>query len=610
MSVTDRPYNEPLLRRLANDLRKLEASLRRWLDAKHTYPRPAEACATLEMIGLDLRRQADALDVDQPLLIIMLMGGTGVGKSTLLNALAGGAIARASFARPTTTDPVVYYHESVQPERLDPALRYCHLAMHDRPALQQKVIVDTPDIDSNVLAHRETLERLLPVADVVLYVGSQEKYHDRLVWEKFLQQRQRRAFAFVLNKWDRCLHAGASGLRPDEDLLRDLEAQGFKDPLLFRTCAQAWVDKANGDGDVELPEGEQFPDLVRWIEMGLTGLEIVAVKNRGVSLLLQQLEQTLQSVQPPDLTEKAAATRAAWERDLAEEATAATDVLLNTLQPYQREIEHHFTVQGYRRFHGLMAAYFNLWTKMKYLGSTLRDRVSLLPRPSEAVETPTTWNVAAFTSAATSVAGERHLDARCRALADRLLVEANQQGFPLELLNEPTGKAARMDWRKTYAEALVEVLQHVENQWSNPTGLRRFVQTVLVWTTDIVPPLVFFAALVRLLWLYFMGEQIPQLGDVLLPVIFLLVVLVIFHGLVAWLLPLRWRKIRDEFRRLLERQLNTALVQGYATIPAEVAGVLLKERVEVDQLLKEAREIGHWLEQRQQAASIMGMYGK
>src|SRR6202044_186795 len=85
---------------------------------------------------------------------------------------------------------------------------------------------------------------LLPVADIVLYVGSQEKYHDQLGWDLFLQQRKRRAFAFVLNKWDRCVRSGESGLRPDEDLLHDLTAEGFQNPLIFRTCAQKWVDLA------------------------------------------------------------------------------------------------------------------------------------------------------------------------------------------------------------------------------------------------------------------------------------------------------------------------------------------------------------------------------
>ena len=104
--------------------------------------------AELEGLADDLRRQGEALDVDQPLLVVMLMGGTGVGKSTLLNALAGGPIAQASFTRPTTRDPVVYFHHSVRTDRLDPALRLCRLAQHDRAGLEQKVIVDTPDLDS------------------------------------------------------------------------------------------------------------------------------------------------------------------------------------------------------------------------------------------------------------------------------------------------------------------------------------------------------------------------------------------------------------------------------------------------------------------------------
>src|ERR1019366_9774235 len=156
--------HEPLLRTLAPALRELERRLRAWLNTKHRYPLTTLQRATLEGLASDLERQSAALELDRPLLTIMLMGGTGVGKSTLLNALAGGAIANASFARPTTRDPVVYYHHSIQTTRLDPALQFCKLAAHDRPSLEQKILVDTPDLDSNDLANREKLIRFLPVA--------------------------------------------------------------------------------------------------------------------------------------------------------------------------------------------------------------------------------------------------------------------------------------------------------------------------------------------------------------------------------------------------------------------------------------------------------------
>jgi len=602
---------EPVLRTLAPALRQLERGLRTWLDARHRYPLSALARAALEGLATDLRRQGEALDVDRPLLVIMLMGGTGVGKSTLLNALAGGAIAEASLARPTTRDPVVYYHESVKPDRLDPALQHCRLVAHDRGELAQKILVDTPDLDSNDLANRDKLHRLLPVADIVLYVGSQEKYHDKLGWDLFLGQRRRRAFAFVLNKWDRCLQAGGAGLRPDEDLLQDLRDEGFGDPLLFRTCARCWADRAGGNGAVEPPEGEQFADLVRWLELGLSRLEIEAIKARGIGQLLDHLHKALDTACPPDLAEVAARTQAAWEGLLNDEAGATAEVLLNTLEPYQREIEHHVAREAQKRFRGLMARYLHLFTRAKFVGSSLRDHLPFLPRSSQPVETPATWDLSAFTRACTGVAGERHLDARGRALVNRLLVEADRQAFPLDLLTEPVEATSKMDWRQRYAQALIEVLAEVERRWANPTGVRRWVQNGIVWLGNTLPLAALFGVCVLLLWQYTMKEPRaePRLADVLLPVIVVFIVMVILHILITVLLPMRWATIRGEFQRRLEERLRVDLGNAYAAVPEGVAEDLKQERRQVEKLLAETREVAGWLGQREQAASITGLYG-
>jgi hypothetical protein len=610
----------PVLRTLAPRLSGLEKQIRAWLDSRRKFLLSMMQRAELEGLADDLRRQSDTLAVDKPLLVVMLMGGTGVGKSTLLNALAGGPIAQASFTRPTTRDPVVYFHHSVKSDRLDPALRVCRLAQHDRPGLEQKIIVDTPDIDSNDLANRDKLLALLPVADIVLYVGSQEKYHDRLGWDLFKAQRQRRAFAFVLNKWDRCV-TGETGLRPDEDLLNDLKAEGFENPLLFRTTAQLWLEASqnySGNGlppkPADLPEGEQFGLLRNWLELGITRLEIEAVKAHGVGQLLTHITRTADGVRPPDLTAEGEKVKAAWEKTLAEEADVQADVLVGTLEPYQTEVEHHFSVEDQSRFRGLMAAYLRLTTRVRYASSGLRDRMPFGGLKGRLlggkVETPVEWNLGAFVQECARTAGERVLDQRTTALINRLLVEGDTKGFPLALLSDPANSAGRLDWREKMTRAVIEALAEVERQATHPTGWRKAVRGTLSLLANLLPELSFIATVGWVLWPFFTHGEVPTLFRMSLVVLIPLLVVVVFHLLILMLLPVRWPAIRSEFRRQLGARMAAELSRAYLTIPGDVAAAIREERNQVDELIAETKQVSDWLAERQQAARVAELYGK
>ena len=176
--------------------------------------------------------------------VVALVGGTGVGKSTLLNALAGREISTASVRRPTTSAPVAWLPGSADDDSLGPVLDWLEVPeparVHgggDRPSgggrggpeerdgsMAGPAILDLPDLDSIEAAHRARVDELLPRVDAVVWVTDPEKYHDALLHDEVLAQwlpRLGRQLV-VVNKADRIAADDAERVR--RDLARDVAA--------------------------------------------------------------------------------------------------------------------------------------------------------------------------------------------------------------------------------------------------------------------------------------------------------------------------------------------------------------------------------------------------
>lgn len=154
--------------------------------------------------------------------VLAFVGGTGVGKSSLLNALAGRAVSAASVRRPTTSSPIAWVPAGER-AALVPLLTWMgvqEIREHVDTDLGPVVVLDLPDMDSVAGDHRARVEALLPRVDAVAWVVDPEKYHDAALHDDFLRTWLPRLArqVVVLNKADRLSEADGRRIR------RDLEA--------------------------------------------------------------------------------------------------------------------------------------------------------------------------------------------------------------------------------------------------------------------------------------------------------------------------------------------------------------------------------------------------
>lgn len=126
-------------------------------------------------------------------LIACFIGGTGTGKSTLFNSLAGAKIGEVGIRRPCTVKAVVLVHEQFAPGiQASPYLNDVPdgsptIVSHRQSDLLPLILVDTPDFDSVEASNRLIFESIFVICDVVIYVASQEKYADQCGWKMLMQ---------------------------------------------------------------------------------------------------------------------------------------------------------------------------------------------------------------------------------------------------------------------------------------------------------------------------------------------------------------------------------------------------------------------------------------
>jgi GTP-binding protein EngB required for normal cell division len=137
--------------------------------------------------------------------VVALAGATGSGKSSLFNALVGVDLSTVGVRRPTTSTT----HAASWGDDATPLLdwlgvdRRHHVA--DVTDLGGLVLLDLPDHDSTALEHRREVDRVVAVADMVVWVLDPQKYADGAVHERYLRPLARHAgvLLVVLNQVDR-----------------------------------------------------------------------------------------------------------------------------------------------------------------------------------------------------------------------------------------------------------------------------------------------------------------------------------------------------------------------------------------------------------------------
>lgn len=158
---------------------------RRWAGAPPSGPAHDRARQLHEHVHAYLIPRLRSLDAP---LVVLLLGPTGAGKSTLMNTIAGRRVSRTGVLRPTTREAVLMATPDDAHVLLDEGGSLARLPqgrVHTvvDGARSGLAVVDAPDIDSIDHDNRSLADALVEAADLCIFVTTGTRYADRVPWD-------------------------------------------------------------------------------------------------------------------------------------------------------------------------------------------------------------------------------------------------------------------------------------------------------------------------------------------------------------------------------------------------------------------------------------------